>query len=300
MNKDIDTASSDALMALRGLADAPGTLDWVRTLRQMPVSRALPLLLMRLDRLYKAEVSPRARLEILRILKRPVLKASAMLPAPDPRLPDGGLGNVTGLTLEQRLDLLMRANLNQLFQELDRKRYSSDVATDDNRHWVLRNLFKFLRRQVRYALLARRDAPRGTWHDLHDLFVYLVIRGRVRLDESMRVDFFDDGFDPEIEYKRLLLMGRAQQLDLPGKALLTMIPQLTDWARASRLADPGGQLGIFDLLLVEVSHDRPLRLNDSSLDTSFRGWVLQPDPRFKDFCRREIPAASPFARYMSA
>lgn len=283
--------------ALRGLTDVGETIEWLRSLRALSVAKALPLMVMRLDRLAKTDVEPEIRLNLMRVFKRPVLKAAASLPNPNPRLPLGGFASAHGLTAEQRLDQVMRLNLKRLFQELDRRRYTSPASTDDNRHWVLRNLFKFLRRQVRYAMLARRDCPAQTWQDLHDLFVYLVIRGNVRLDESFQVDFYEDGFDPETEYKRLLLMGHARLSDLSGDALLTMLPQLQEWSRQSRLADPSGHIGEYDLMQVEVSHDRPMRVNTKCLDEGFRGWVLIPAQAYRAFVERQRGSDRPFADF---
>lgn len=275
------------------LGDVAKTIAWMRGLRQLPVSRALPLLLLHLDALTRVEIDPLARLELLRVLKRPVLKAAATLPSPDPRQPCGGLDSCDALTLEQRLDEGMRRNFKLLFQTLDRHRFSLAVATDVNRAWALRSLFKFMRRQVRYALLARRQCPPGTWHDIHDLFVYLVIRGHLTLNEPARTPGVDAGFDAETEYKRLLLMGRCAQLDLPGEAILALVPQLTAWSRASRLIEPEAQVGTFQVLLVEVSQDQALQHSPAGVDHLFRGWVLQPPDAFERFVQTASKAVTP-------
>lgn len=267
---------------LQALDDVAGTADWLSAQRSMDVRDALPALVLRLDRLRELELEPGTRLELMRLYKRPVLKACAALPNPDPQAPDGGFGGA-GLTAEQRLDWLMRVNLGQLFQELDRKRYRCAAATEENRQWVLRNLFKFLRRQIRYAMLARRPCPRQTWQDLHDLFVYLVIRGNVQLDSAVHVDAFDDGFDAESEYKHLLLLGYAQACGLAGQPALDLLQKAPEWARRSSLSDPGAHLGLLELMLVEVSYDRPMRINDGSLREGFRGWVLLPADAFIQF-----------------
>jgi hypothetical protein len=271
---------------LRALDDVAGTADWLAEQRLRSVREVLPALIMRLEKLTGMDLEPEIRLELMRLYKRPVLKVCAALPSPDPRRAHGGFDSAGGLTSEQRLDRLMRLNLDQLFQELDRKRYRCSAATEENRHWVLRNLFKFLRRQVRYAMLAARDCPPHTWQDLHDLFVYLVIRGNVRLDSGVEVDLFDDGFDAETEYKRLLLIGYAQQCGITGQAALDLLPRLDDWARRSRLSDPGAHLGLFELMLVEVSQDRPMRVKDASLEQGFRGWVMLPAADYQRFIDR--------------
>lgn len=268
---------------LRALDDVPGTADWLAAQRLHSIREALPALLVRLDRLATMELEPDVRLELMRIYKRPVLKASAALPNPDPRRPHGGFDKAPGLTTEQRLDRLMRINLNRLFQELDRNRYRCSAATEENRQWVLRNLFKFLRRQIRYAFLAGRPCPRHTWQDLHDLFVYLVIRGSVQLNTGVHLDPFDDGFDAENEYKRLLLLGCAHQRGATGQSALDLLRRLPKWARNSHLSDPTAHLGVCEQLLVEVSRDAPLRVNDAGLREGFRGWVLLPDEQFTQF-----------------
>jgi hypothetical protein len=266
---------------LAGLEDAPRSAAWLHALRHRSAGEALPALILRLERLNALALEPEVRLQLMRLYKRPVLSACAALPRPPPLAVEAG--TECGLTAEQRLDRAMRLNLNQLFQELDRKRYRCAAATEDNRYWVLRNLFKFLRRQIRYALLMRRPCPANTWQDLHDLFVYLVIRGNIQLDRPVAEAPLDDDFDAETEYKRLLLMGYAQQCGVTGQAALGMLPRLTDWSRNSRLSDPGAHLGLFRLLMVEVSHDRPVRMNDGSLRDGFRGWVLLPADAFMDF-----------------
>ncbi len=265
---------------LHALGDVAGTVDWLAAHRACSVREVLPALVMRLDRLAQADLAPEVRLELVRLYKRPVLKVCAALPDPDPRLAQGGLDKAAGLTSEQRLDRLMCINLSKLFQELDRKRYRCAAATEENRHWVLRNLFKFHRRQIRYAWLAGRACPPNTWQDLHDLFVYLVIRGNVQLDAGVRVDLFDDGFDAETEYKRLLLLGYAAQRRVTGQAALDLLPHLSEGARKTRLSDPAAHLGLLNLWLVEVSYDRPMRVNDASLREGFRGWVFLPAQDF--------------------
>jgi hypothetical protein len=300
MDHQISSRGRHHAHALQGVDDVAATIEWLSALRALSISKAVPQLIMRLEYLSRKDLEPNVRLDLMRVYKRPVLKAAASLPNPNPRLPFGGFDSDRGLTAKQRLDAVMGANFKRLFQDLDRKRYSSSAATEENRLWVLRNRFKFLRRQIRYALLARRACPAHTWQDAHDLIVYLVIRGNVRLNEFAQVDVFDDTFDPETEYKRLLLMGHAQSCDLPGDALLTLLPHLPDWARRSRLTDPGGHLGEFNLLQVEVSKDRPLRLNRSSLDEGFRGWVLLPDQGYLAFVERQPRTHQPFAEYITA
>jgi hypothetical protein len=271
---------------LRALDDVAGTAAWLTAQRSRSLSDVLPALILRLHRLTELELEPEVLLELMRLYKRPVLKACAALPNPDPRLPHGGFDKNAGLTSEQRLDRLMRMNLSRLFQDLDRKRYRCPAATEDNRHWVLRNLFKFTRRQIRDAFLAQRACPAHTWQELHDLFVYLVIRGNVQLDTGVEVDLFEDGFDAETEYKRMLLLGHAQQSGLSGQAALQLLPRLREWARRSRLSDPGGHLGHLRLMLVEVSQDRPLRVNDATLRDGFRGWVLMPAAEYMQYVHR--------------
>ena len=65
-----------------------------------------------------------------------------------------------------------------------------------------------------------------------------------------------------------------------------LLHKLPEWARRSRLSDPGAHLGLLELMLVEVSHDRPMRINDGSLREGFRGWVMVPAEEFIQFIQR--------------
>jgi hypothetical protein len=276
----------DASWMLSGLDDVTATAGWLERVRRRSVREVLPAIALRLDCVLKLDLDPEVRLGLMRLYKRPVLKVCAALPNPDPRRPQGGFEVGSGLTAEQRLDRLMRMNLGLLFQELDKKRYRCAASTEENRQWVICNLFKFFRRQIRYAMLIGRPCPRQTWQDLHDLFVYLVIRGNVQLLSDVEIDAYDDSFSAEAEYKRLLLLGNANQRKLTGKAALDLLPLLPEWARRSKLMDPDGHRGGIGLMLVEVSHDRPMRRDDATLNQGFRGWVMLPPDGYTRFMDR--------------
>jgi hypothetical protein len=248
----------------------------LEALRKRDLHQALPLLMLELDRILHAQVGAEQRIELMQCIKKPVLKAAAGLPKPVRRESPGGGEPPLGLTLEQRLLLLMTRNLRQALYELDRANGSILVEDDGQRNWVLQQTFRFLGRQLRYGIDWDRPWPKHTWQDLHDLFVYLVVRGTVPLDSGFSLAVFDDDFDAQIEYKRLLLLGLADHLTERRARTGDYYHLLKRWATDSRLVEPERLLGEEDVVKVEVTHDAPPRLREHVLKESFRGWVLRP------------------------
>lgn len=271
--------------------DTASIIDWLAQLPSLPQSDAVEQMLLQLDQLSRAELSPRNHIEVMRLLRRPMLKLAASLPRPDPRLPNGGLATTQAIAAEQRLDHGMQIAFNRLLAQLDRHRYRDRAASAANRHWAMRQQMKFTRRQARYGLLARRACIRGTWQDVHDLFVYMVIRGHVVVQTTAQAGELVEDFDPYLEYRRLLLLGRAAQLDLPADVIPILLTRLETWARESVLVEPEGCRGTSNLLLVELSRDRPLRCEPATLIDGFRGWVLRPAEGFSAFCQPFADAA---------
>jgi hypothetical protein len=258
------------------LASAEALPARLRRLAARPLREALPMLLVELDRLREAQMVPDDRVELMEALKKPVLKAAASLPKPTPgsrtaeRTADGGL------TLEQRLIHLMIANLRQTLYEYDRAQGSQLVEDDGRRTWLLQQLFRFFGRQLRYAVDWDRPWPTHTWQDLHDLFVYLVVRGSVLLDSGFTVAVFDDEFDVATEYKRLLLLGLVDELTQRAGPSDGYFHLLKRWSGDSTLVEPERARGREDVIRVQVTRDAPPDVLRGTLDGSFRGWVLQP------------------------
>jgi hypothetical protein len=248
----------------------------LQRLAALPLRQALPLLLVELDRLRGARMDADDRVELMEVLKKPVLKAAASLPKPSPgsrtaeRTADGGL------TLEQRLIHLMIANLRRALYEYDRAQGSRLVEDDGRRTWLLQQIFRFFVRQLRYAVDWERPWPTHTWQDLHDLFVYLVVRGSVLLDSGFTVAVFDDEFDVATEYKRLLLLGLVDELTLRADTSDAYFHLLKRWSGDSSLVEPEKVRGREGVIQVQVTTDNPPQVHRGKLEASFRGWVLQP------------------------
>ncbi len=243
-------------------------LAWIGRLPSIPLHRVVTELLVRLDRLHGSSLDLEIRFRMLSVLKGALLRVVAALPQ---NLSVGGAAS-NGLSLEQRLYDAMVRNCKRLLQDIDRDRYGDREVSERRRHWVIRNSFRFIGRQVLYAVKHRRSWPKGLWQDLHDLYVYLVVRGRYG---ETRVHSEGRDFHPVQAYKRLLVVGLVADLvdrrGIDGKVLA----QLGPIADRCCLVEPEAMLGELGLNLVEVSCDRPVRVKPGRLEDPFRGWVLQ-------------------------
>jgi hypothetical protein len=266
------------------LVSAAALTARLQRLTALPLQQALPLLLVELDRLRGARIDADHRVELMETVKKPVLKAAASLPKPAPGSRTAQRAADGGMTLEQRLIHLMIANLRQTLYEYDRAQGSRLVEDDGRRTWLLQQILRFFGRQLRYAVDWDRPWPTHTWQDLHDLFVYLVVRGSVLLDSGFTVAVFDDEFDVATEYKRLLLLGLVDELTLRANTSDGYFHLLKRWSGDSSLVEPEKVLGHEGVIRVQVTTDAPPEVHRGKLDASFRGWVLQP----ADGCLRYI------------
>lgn len=291
MNPEHVTMDRDAENTRRSV---PGAVDLseaavrarLHALRRLELPQALPRLLLELDRILHGQLSFEQRVVLLQSIKKPVLKAAAGLPKPTDERNGGAKRVPAGMTLEQRLLLMMTRNLRHALYEIDRSQSSLLVEDDDDRVWVLLQVFRFIGRQIRYGIDWDRPWPKHTWQDLHDLFVYLVVRGSVQVNSGFAVASFDDEFDAEIEYKRLLLLGLADRLTDRRSHTADFFHMLKRWAVDSRLMEPERALGQAQVIKVEVIRDEPPRLREAKLTESFRGWVLRPADAFVDYVKQ--------------
>jgi hypothetical protein len=285
MNPELRLMDDDPLET-RGSDEAAGelTAETVRNrlelLRKQGLKQALPMLMLELDRVHRSRMDPYDRVAAMENLKKPVLKAAAGLPKPMTSASAAEQGVPLGLTLEQRLFMLMTRNLRQCLMELDRARSSVLIEEDDEREWVLRQFFRFIGRQIRYGIDWDRPWPKHTWQDLHDLFLYLVGRGSVALQSGFSVAAFDDEFDAQVEYKRLLLLGLADRLTERRSRTGDFFHMLKRWASETVLRDPERVIGESNVIKVEVKRDEPPRLREGKLTESFRGWIICPADGF--------------------
>lgn len=252
--------------------------EWVAGLRSAGVRRAAPALILTLENLRRSDLPPSRLISALKLLKAPVLKTCAALPKPWETAIKGH--KTSSLTLEQRLYLLMFQNLHQALQQLDRCHLILDASQTRKRNWVVRNLFRFLERHLKFAALWRAVLPSNTWRGLHDLYVYLMVRRVQPVLATGVTDISCRGVDPEVEYKQLLLFGIITELTQTGARNGALMDGLGLWARQSVLEDPERLDGARGLFLVELSEDSPPRRYPGIMESGFRGWVLVPPAEF--------------------
>ncbi|QIK37655.1 hypothetical protein GWK36_06285 [Caldichromatium japonicum] len=250
-------------------ADPQALEDWVGDLKVRGVLQAGPALLQVLEMLRRSELPLGRRLGILSLLKTPVLKVCAGLPKPR-----AGRGE-SGLTLEQRLGRLMFVNLDHALHLFDKHHPFPGERESQQRLWLIRNLFRFAGRQIRYVIQYRAALPPGSWRDLHELYLYLLNRRPLALWDLAAEQPVGDGFDYEAEYRQLLLLGLATRLKADIIEDQGFMDRLATWADQTRLDDPHTRLGWLGSYIVESSADEAPRWFSGSLDLPFRGWVLR-------------------------
>ncbi len=282
--KEVDSEELRELLAESETLDEPESgasviCERIQALRSRGLRQALPALMVELERVARETLDAEERIIVMHCVKKPVLKAVASLPKPRGPAPSGSQAN----TLEQRLLLLMIYNLRKTLHEIDRTQSSRYADDDSERIWILQHLFRFFTRQIRYGIDWDRPLPQHTWRDLHDLFVYLVVRGMVQLSSDFSVSIFDEDFDAEIEYKRALLLGLADRLTNRRAKSEDYFKELKRWASETRLQDPNSLLGQSGLIKLEVTQDEPPLLFEGVLAQSFRGWVVRPPEAFREF-----------------
>ena len=264
--------------------------QWIQGLRRAGVRHAAPALILALERLRQTELSAPRRLWLLRLLKAPLLKTCAGLPKPwlaRRERPEG-----QGLALEQRLYRLMFQNLAQALHQLDRSEFLPEKREVHRQNWVIRNLLRFFQRQLRYAALWGTPMAEGAWRDLHELHLYLCVRGARSAADIAHRQEQPDLADARLDYKQLLLFGLAADLCASCARGGVLAQGLRRWAAESRLEEPEAMQGGLDLFLVEISGDAPPRRKPGPLDRRFRGWVLVPPAEFLQHLEDQRPLAS--------
>ena len=276
--------------------------DWLAEIRGLGLRRAVPQLIVKLDRMSSVAMSTAARLNVLRELKRPLLKAAAGLPKPIGSSHQKDSGDSGGVLLEQRLYCLMVKNLKQVLLDLDYSMDAFSAEMDKRRSWALRNLFRFLGRLIEFSLFWGRPLPARTWQESHDLHAYVLARGIAPTGGRGRRARRGDDFDPQEEYKRLLLLGLAGSVLKDWSRGSLVHDRIQSWALNSSLQNPEPYVGEFDLFVVESSKDAPPRQLRGILTESFCGWVLMPASGFLDYAaavKKEAPIFSPTADLQS-
>jgi hypothetical protein len=224
---------------LRFDTDLEALKDWLSGLRARGGHQAGPALVLALEGLRKADLSARRRISILSLLKVPVLKTCAGLPKPYANEP----GGARGLTMEQRLGRLMFVNLDRALHQLDKEYPVPNERQQHQRLWLIRNLFRFANRQIRYAIQWKKALPEGQWRELHELYLYLTLRRPTSLWDLDRPPMTVGEFDHEVQYKTLLLLGLAAKLKDALAQSENFMQALPAWAAQTRLEDPAPPAG---------------------------------------------------------
>lgn len=248
----------------------------------------VPLIFKLLDQLDSEALSPEQRIRALRHLKRPLLKLASGLPRPTRPASASVADLPADPTISQRLFSRVCRNLDHILLALDKRRFDPGCRHNDLRCWTIRQLFKFLGYQVDYAVIWGQPLPEGTWQRLHDLFAYLLHRGDIRLGEAP--SHRATSFDPELSYKRLLLLGLIPRL--AGRVNADHLADLPTWAALTALSDPAGHLGEYGLITVETSKDAPPAHREAPPEDLWRGWVLRAPAAFRTAMGLDAPALS--------
>jgi hypothetical protein len=252
---------------------------WLAEVRRLGVAQAFPLFLTKLDYMSRVLLGPAERIELLRLMKRPLLKLATGLPKPLLR-DHSGRETARAVRLEQRLYCLTVKNLRQALADLDRSASFNSAELDKARRWLLRNLFRFLDRQIRFGLIFGQSVPPFTWQTLHDLYSYIIVRRLAMPRAIARRRGRGEDFDPGMEYRRLLLLGLAETLTEGRRFTPELIEEIAAFADRCKLAEPESFLGTLGVFRVDVSRDEPPTKVVGSLTEPFRGWVLIPDAVF--------------------
>jgi hypothetical protein len=232
-------------------------------------------LIIDLQRLAGSGMPLQRRIDLLRGAEPKVLWIVHSLPKPvaEARRLDRGRGG-KALTLEQRIYGLMAENLRFALTELDRSVKAFGEGASEDRRWLVRHLFLFLAKQLEYSLVWGRAWVRGNWRELHDLYLYLANRPDIKLGSDRSL--VDAPFDPEAEYKRLLLIGLLKPRVEREERLSRVLRQLPLWAMQSALSAPSADGGVGRIYAVEAARDQPPTESSRAFELGFHGWILAP------------------------
>jgi hypothetical protein len=234
-------------------------------------------LVAQLESLLQAKYPIEKRIALLKELKPVVTNVSARPSKPVVTARQPGPGAEMSQTLEQRLGILMVKNLQSAIKEIGRSRVSAKRVSTRLRLWVTTSLFQALGGLIEYAVRWNKPYPTNVWRSLHELYFYF--HSRVELTDALDRYGAESGFDPDIAYKRLLLLGVAQRQASVVDLVPRLFDMLTRLAEESRLERPETYSGSFGLFVVENSRDEPPYLS-SVIETGLRGWVFNPSPEF--------------------
>ncbi len=261
---------------------APGScsnLAWPDQQPKGKVCRAVVRLIVELGRIADRPLPAGRRISLLRELESKVTSVSSRIPEPVVSSRRFGSEQAVGQTCEQRLGLLMIKNLKVALDDLDRSEVAYSRTSAGMRSWLLKRLYRIVGQQIEYAVRWDRTYPPGVWETLHELYFYL--RSREDIRGALNAGASGKPFDPEIEYKRLLLFGLVGQLVPAADRSPLLYEALESLAGYSKLEHPASYGGAFDMFVVEIAQDKPPHVS-GVLDHGLNGWVLEPGREFLD------------------
>jgi len=186
-----------------------------------------------------------------------------------------------GILIEHRIYSLMAKNLKLALLDLDRSTTARALASAEDRPWLIRRLFGFLARSIELSMTTGRPWAQGIWSELHELYYYVLYRQDAEIDETREIR--DMTFDPELEYKRLLLLGLARQMGKIVDSMPELMQRIPMWARQTRLKEPRIYEGTFGVYLVDITKDVPARECPDVVQATSSTWILEPAHGFFDF-----------------
>jgi len=266
--------------------------DYVPTTTEVPCGAAFELagkkrqhtsvvkLIVKLEQLAKVGVSVSRRIHLLREVDTKIGQVEARRASKD-----GGADKQAeppkGLSIEHRIYCLMVTNLKLALVGLDQSLKARARASATDRPWLIRRLFKYFAKSIELSMTADRPWVPGVWCELHELYYYLISRQDAGIDETRELP--DETFDPEREYKRLLLVGLVRQINKMADRMPELMARLPDWAEQTRLKDPRIHEGTFDVYLVEIPKDVPARKCPDVVQATSSAWILEPAPGFLNY-----------------
>jgi len=263
---------------------------WLAQVRGAELRQVVLQLILKLDRMSRVALSMTERRNVLRAVERPLSDAMSKLTKLAQKGRPPGLESASSLALEQRLYCLVVKNLKQLREDVDAYTRNLGVQRHNGRRWVVQNLFFYLGRQIEFGLSRGVPLPPNTWLELHQLYTYASAQGIRRAEAHAQAGPGDD-FDPDREYKRMLLLGLAGRL-LQDRYWGEFVHQsIAHWVAETSLGMPSAYVGELDLHVVETSKDGPPRQVKGALKESFRGWVLMRRAGFLSDEILEMPGA---------
>jgi hypothetical protein len=239
--------------------------------------KALIHLMVRLQRTARIALPITKRISLLRELQPEVAKVTDRLAKPVVFARQSSAGTPAGQPLVQHLNVLMIKNLKLALDDVGYSDLTSSEASVRLRLWLVRSMFYYLVRAVEYAVHCDTPYPSAIWSTAHELYSDLVTWGTAALGIESRGG--NAGFDPQIEYKRLLLLGVTRQLIPVAERSPRLLAGLTSMAKESRLLLSSSYCGAFNLIVVEIFRDEPPYLS-AGIEQGHNGWVFEPAKEF--------------------